>query len=62
MYPVIGLPPSFDGALHDKVTVPLPDTPLSAVGTLGTVAGVTAAEGVLAASLPTPLVAMTVKV
>jgi hypothetical protein len=44
------------------VTDPFPDAPLSAVGALGTVAGVTAAEGVLGGLLPTPLVALTVKV
>jgi hypothetical protein len=62
VYPLIGFPPSLDGALHDKVTAPFPDTPLSAVGALGTVAGVTAAEGVLGGLLPTELVALTVKV
>ena len=46
MYPVIGSPPLFDGALHDKVTEPSPAVPLTAVGAPGTVAGVMAAEGV----------------
>ena len=48
-------------ANHDKVTAPFPETPLSVVGAVGTVAGVTAAEGVLGGLVPTELVALTVK-
>ena len=62
MYPVIGSPPLFDGALHDKVTEPSPAVPLTAVGAPGTVAGVMAAEGVEGVPVPALVVALTVKV
>ena len=62
VYPVIGSPPLFDGALHDKVTEPSPAVPLTAVGAPGTVAGVMAAEGVEGVPVPALVVALTVKV
>ena len=62
VYPVIGLPPSKSGA--DQVTLALAWAPVAVpmVGTPGTVAGVTAFEGEEGGPVPTPLVAVTVKV
>jgi hypothetical protein len=59
---VIADPPSEDGAVQVTVAEALPGVTVRMVGGSGTVAGVTAAEGVLGGLLPTELVALTVKV
>ena len=58
----MGEPPSEDGGSHDMVTSPFPARAETAVGGLGTVAGVTLADGVDAVPVPTALVAVTVNV
>ena len=61
--PVIALPPVAP-AVKVTVACPLPPVAVAPVGAPGTVAevGVTALEGAEAAPVPTPLVAVTVKV
>ena len=56
---MIAEPPLLAGADHVKATVVLPGVPATAVGALGTVRGVTAAETVDVAPVPTALVALT---
>ena len=60
VYPVIGLPPVDDGALHARATWPLPEVGVRPVGAPGTVAGV-ADTGDDAGPVPTAFVAVTVK-
>ena len=55
-------PPLDAGAVHDTVTVSLPETPVTDVGETDTVAGITPADGAEATLAPTPFVAVTVKV
>jgi hypothetical protein len=55
-------PPVLTGAVQETATEVLPGTPVTAVGAPGTVAGVTAADGVESGPVPVPLVAVTVKV
>ena len=62
VYPVIAEPPVVVGANQETVTCPFPRTPVTVLGTPGTVAGVTATEAVEASELPTAFVATTVKV
>ena len=60
---VMGLPPSDAGALKLTVAWALPPVAVTLVGAPGTVgAGVTLFEGAEAGPVPTPLVAVTVKV
>jgi hypothetical protein len=61
-YPVIWLPPSDTGAVHDTSTEPSPAVPPTAVGAPGTVRGVTAAEAAESSPVPAALVAATVNV
>jgi len=60
VYPVIAEPPVEDGAVHDTTAWVLPETPDTAVGAPGTVAGVTAEE--TPELQPTLFVALTVNV
>ncbi len=62
VYAVIVDPPVLAGALHDTTTCVLPRTPDTLVGAPGTVAGVTAADGVEALLVPKLFVAVTVNV
>ena len=62
VYPVIAEPPLLVGAVNETVACVLPATAEILVGTLGTVAGVTAVEAALGALFPIALVATTVKV
>jgi hypothetical protein len=50
------------GAVHATVTFPVPEVTDTPVGALGTPAGVTVAEGADSAEVPTPLVAVALKV
>jgi hypothetical protein len=59
VYPVIGDPPSLDGAVNETRAVPLPSTAEMLVGDPGTVAGVAVTLTVEESELPTPLVLMT---
>ena len=61
---MIALPPSEAGAVQPSVTRASPALPVTPVGAPGTVAagGVTAAEGLEAGPVPTPLIAATVNV
>ena len=58
----MGEPPVEPGAVNDTVAWVFPATAETAVGAPGTVAGVTAVDGVDAAPGPTAFVAVTVKV
>ena len=63
VYKVIALPPLEAGAVKGTLTeVALSLTAVPIVGAPGTVAGVTAAEAVDAGPIPTPFVAVTLKV
>jgi hypothetical protein len=65
VYDISGSPPSETGAVQLTVTWPLPATPDTEVGELGTVeaeSGVTPAEAAEAGPVPAALVAVTVKV
>ena len=44
VYPVVELPPSLDGAVQDTRAELSPNTPATAVGAPGTVAGMTAVD------------------
>ena len=61
-YLEIAEPPSFDGA--DQLTVAwwLPTAAVTSIGVPGVVFGITADDGVDAAPVPAPLVAVTLKV
>ena len=62
---MIGLPPSLAGAVQVTLACASPAVAVTAVGALGTVAaatGVTLFDAAEAALVPTPLVAVTVKV
>jgi len=54
----MALPPSEDGAVHDRLAWPSPAVALSRIGAPGTVAGV-AVKAFEAGPVPTPLVAVT---
>jgi hypothetical protein len=58
----MALPPSLAGAVQLSVTLKRSPDPLSMVGALGVVAGVTAPDGVEPGPVPAPLMAATVKV
>ena len=62
MYEVIGDPPLFTGAVNEIVASPFPDTAVTPVGAFGIVAGVTALLVPDDVLVPTPFVAVTVKV
>ena len=59
---MIALPPLAAGAVQETRAEALPAVAVTPVGAPGTVAGVTGADGSEAAPVPTPLVAVTVKV
>ena len=59
---MIAAPPLLVGGVKLTLAWAFPATAVTFVGAPGTVAGVTAFEGVLAAPVPTLLVAATVKV
>ena len=62
---MIAAPPSEAGADHDTVACPLPGVAFAPVGAPGTVAdadGITGVEAADAGPVPTPFVAVTVKV
>jgi hypothetical protein len=59
---VIGEPPSLTGAVKLTLAAPSEAVALTPVGAPGTAAGVIAVEAVEAEPVPTPLVAVTVKV
>lgn len=59
---MIGLPPSELGAIKLTVACALPLVAVPITGAPGTVAGATGSDGVDAAPVPKPLVAVTVKV
>ena len=58
----MGLPPSEAGVVKLTVALALPAFAVTPVGAPGTVAGVTALEGLDAGPVPTALVAFTVNV
>jgi hypothetical protein len=60
-YPVIG-EPFADGAVHETVTLPVPEVTLNPVGALGTPAGVTAADADDSPEVPTPFVVVALNV
>ena len=60
-YPVIG-EPFADGAVHETVTLPVPEVTLNPVGALGTPAGVTAADAEDSPEVPTPFVVVALNV
>jgi len=62
VYPVIAEPPLLEGAVHDTVACVELNTPETAVGTPGTVAGTTVPDALDAAPVPPPFVAVTVNV
>ena len=62
VYPVIGKPPLLAGAVHDTTATPFPAEAVTAVGTPGTVLGVTAALADDAREVPPALAAVTVNV
>jgi len=62
VYPVIGLPPSSDGAVQYTVASPFPATAVTFVGASGIVAGVMALERSEDGPVPAGFVAVTVKV
>jgi hypothetical protein len=62
VYPVITLPPLFNGAENVTLACALPPVAVTVVGAPGTVAGVTEFEGVEGALDPAAFVATTVKV
>jgi hypothetical protein len=58
----MGLEPSLEGAVHHTVAEALAGDTMTPVGGPGVVAGVTWPEGADAGPVPTPFVAVTVKV
>jgi phosphoribosylcarboxyaminoimidazole (NCAIR) mutase len=62
VYPVIGLPPSEDGAIHMTSAEALPAVAVTPVGAPGTVAGTTADDAAEAGPVPIELLAVTAKV
>ena len=58
----MAVPPLDAGAVQETVTCPFPRTPVTPVATPGVVAGVTAADAVDAAEVPSAFVAVTTKV
>jgi hypothetical protein len=58
----MGLPPSEAGGLKLIVALPMPAFAVTPVGAPGTVAGVTALDGLEAGPVPTALVTFTVNV
>jgi hypothetical protein len=60
-YPVIG-EPFADGAVHETVTLPVPEVTLNPVGALGTPAGVIAADADDSPEVPTPFVVVALNV
>ena len=62
MYEVIVAPPLSTGGVNVTVTSPLPRVAVPIVGAPGTVNGVTELLALDAALVPTPFVAVTVKV
>ncbi len=62
VYEVMAEPPFEAGAVNATLACPLPAVAETAVGAPGTVYGVTELEAVEAPEVPTPLVAVTVKV
>jgi len=63
-YPVIALPPSEDGGVHDTIASPgpVPIAAVTLVGAPGTAAGTTAGEELDDGPVPTELAAVTVNV
>ena len=59
---MIGEPPSYAGALHNRETCAFPAVAEIAVGASGTVAGVTLFDAADATLVPIPFVAVTVNV
>ncbi len=59
---MIALPPSDDGAVHERATEESPAVPDTPVGAPGGDPGVTAAEDVESGPVPTAVMAATVKV
>jgi hypothetical protein len=59
---VIGLPPSEEGAVQLTVAWPSPAIAFTPVGAPATLVGVTEFDGPELGELPTPLLAITVKV
>ena len=62
LYEIMGLPPSEVGGVKVTVAWAFPAVAVPIVGAPGTVAGVTLFEGLDEGPVPTPLVAVTVKV
>jgi len=62
VYPVIAEPPVLDGVDHETTTDESPNTPMTPVGTPGTVAGTTDDDAVDAEPVPALFVAVTVNV
>ena len=60
--PVTGCPPLDAGAVQLTITLEFPGVAVAPVGGAGVVAGITGALGLEARPLPTPFVAVTVKV